>query len=325
MTDRPDLSGELAAVVEEIRADAQAKRDSGEYPAGLERELDALFEDLVPERLNEHDFEAVLDRAERASLIDLHAPIDDRRRVYAQVKKGVQKLVLWYMEYVVRQLATFAANTTRAVRLLGNRVEAIEERHDALARRFPDVAGDLDADLVGLAPRPVGDWADALCLALGGVEGRVLHAEAGDGSIVRRLVELGVDAYGVDPVAAEDAPLLRREASLDHLPLVESAALAGLVLSGSVDRLPPVSKMALVEAAADVLGPGGRLVLVSMLPDAWDAEVPPPLTDLGGGRPFHPDTWRVLLGRCGFEAVEVQHGPPAGPPSSFMVTAQRPT
>ena len=155
MTDRPDLTDELAAVVQEIQAEAQAKRDSGEYPAALERELDALFEDLVPERLNEHDFEAVLDRAERASLIDLHAPIDDERKVYSQVKKVVQKLVIWYMDYVVRQLATFAANTTRAVRLLGNRVEGLEERHEALTRRLPDVGHDLDAGLAALAPQPV--------------------------------------------------------------------------------------------------------------------------------------------------------------------------
>ena len=315
-----DQPADLATVVDEIRREAQRTRASGEYPATLERELDALFEDLVPERLNEHDFEAVLDRAERASLIDLHAPIDDPRRVYSQVKRGVQKLVIWYMDYVVRQLATFASSTTRAVRLLGERVERLEQRHEVLARRLPDVGDDLD--LLVRDATAVDPWASVIADALAGVAGRVLHAEAGDGAIVARLREAGHDAYGVDPVLARETPDLRRHGAIDHLLVVGPGSLVGLVLSGITDRATAAAKIALAAQAADVVAPGGRVVIVATSPDAWDRVVPPPLADLAPGRPFHPSTWQLLLERSGFEEIAVHEGTP-GADASYLVTARR--
>lgn len=320
MTD--EVPDDLEAVVEEIRAEARAKREAGEYPAALERELDALFEDLVPERLNEHDFEAVLDRAERASLIDLHAPIDDQRRVYAQVKRGVQKLVLWYMDYVVRQLATFASSTTRAVRLLGQRVEQLEGRHEALARRLPEVGDDLD--LLVRDPEGVDAFADQITSFMAGAGGRVLHAEAGEGALVKRLRDAGVDAYGADPGASEDGLDLRAQPALDHLRVVGSGALAGLVLSGIVDRAPTAAKLALAELGGAAVAPGGGLVIVATHPQAWDEAVPAPLADLAPGRPFHPATWQVVLERFGFEDVQVGEGDPAGAPAArYLVTARK--
>lgn len=315
--DRPD---DLSTIVEEIRLEAQRTRASGEYPATLERELDALFEDLVPERLNEHDFEAVLDRAERASLIDLHAPIDDPRRVYSQVKRGVQKLVIWYMDYVVRQLATFASSTTRAVRLLGDRVERLEERQEVLARRLPDVGDDLDLLVRDLGA--VDPWASTITEVLAGVTGRVLHAEAGDGALVGRLRALGLDAYGVDPVVDAETSEMRPQGAIDHLLVVGSGALGALVLSGVTDRVTAAAKIALAAQAADVLAPGGRVVIVATSPDVWDRAVPPPLADLAPGRPFHPSTWQLLLERSGFEGVVIHEGPPANG-VGYLVTARR--
>lgn len=294
-------------------------RASGDYPATLERELDALFEDLVPERLNEHDFEAVLDRAERASLIDLHAPIEDERRVYSQIKRGVQKLILWYMEYVVRQLATFAASTTRAVRLLGERVERLEERQEELARRLPDVGDDLD-----LLARDLDDaerWAVEIQALLLSRPGRVVHAEAGDGRLVKRLREAGIDAYGVDPAAGEDSLELRRQGAIDHLLLVGDGALSGLVLSGIVDRATAAAKIALASQAAETVAPGGALAIVGTAPEAWARAVPAAMADLAPGRPFHAATWSLLLERSGFEQIEVTG--PAGDEISYLVTARR--
>ena len=79
----------------------------------------------------------------RTSKVDLHAPIDDERFLFTQVKRGVQKLILWYMDYLVRQLSTFAGATTRAVRLLGDRLERPETRHEVMERRLPEVGEDL--------------------------------------------------------------------------------------------------------------------------------------------------------------------------------------
>lgn len=317
-----DASGgpdDLERVVEEIRAEARRTRESGDYPATLERELDALFEDLVPERLNEHDFEAVLQRAERASLIDLHAPIEDQRRVYSQVKRGVQKLVLWYMDYVVRQIATFAASTTRAVRLLGERVERLEEEQTALARRVPDVSADFELLIRDLDP--TSSWVDALVDVLRGARGRVLHAEAGEGGLVKRLKEAGVDAYGVDPSTEDDGLEVRAQGTLDHLLTVGEGSLGALVLSGVVDRATTAARIAIAERSGDVVASGGTVLVVGTSPEAWSREVPEAVVDLAPGRPFHAATWATLLERYGFTGIEVRQGD--GEPTSYLVIARR--
>ena len=318
-SDAADGAPDLDEVVEEIRAEARRTRESGDYPATLERELDALFEDLVPERLNEHDFEAVLQRAERASLIDLHAPIEDERRLYSQVKRGVQKMVLWYMDYVVRQIATFAASTTRAVRLLGERVEHLEEQQVALARRVPDVGDDFD--LVARDLEDTDAWADAVVEALQGTQGRVLHVEAGSGGLVKRLRESGVDAYGVDPHAEDEGLDLRAQPAIDHLVTVGEGSLAALVLSGVVDRSTTAAKIALLERSGEVVAPGGAILIIGTAPEAWSRVVPAPLADLAPGRPFHAATWQLLLERNGFVAVDARVAD--GEATSYLVSARR--
>ncbi len=315
-----NVPADLRDVVAEIREEARRKRESGEYPAGLERELDALFEDLVPERLNEHDFDAVLDRAQRASLIDLHAPVDDERFGFSQVKRGVQKLILWYMEHVVRQLSTFAAATTRGVRLLGDRVEALEARLEAVEQRLPETSTDLDAlaGPVPLDPR----WSDAVVAIFREVEGRVLHGEAGDGALVDRLVESGADAYGVDPRADGERADLRADRVLAHLRRVGDGELGGAVLTGCVDRLPPAAKVTLASELARAVADGGTVALVGLTPDAWERRASRPVVDLAPGRPFHPDTWRVLLDRAGFGHLEVRHSDVVAE-GDFMLTGVR--
>lgn len=313
-----EMPDDLRAVVAEIEAEAQAKRDSGEYPPELERELQALFRDLSPERLNEHDFEAVLERAERASLIDIHAPIEDQRAVAAKAKAAVQKLILWYMDYVVAQLSTFAGATTRSVRLLGDRVASVEERLESLRRRLP-----VESDEIGgmVPPAPIPDvWQPRVAdLVAAGATGRVLHVDAVDGAFVAVLRDRGVDAYGVTAVPGVDTPDLRRGETLDHLHTVAPGGLAALVLSGTADRLPRPAKLALAERAVDVLAPGGVLVLVGVTPDAWDAEGSPVERDLAGGRPFHAETWQAVLEHQGMQGVTIEAGE-----GTYLVTGTRP-
>jgi hypothetical protein len=311
-----DPGEEIRTVLAEIEAEARAKRESGEYPPELERELDGLFEELVPDRVNERDFEAVLAKAERASLVDLQAPIDDPRPLFSQVKRGVQKLVLWYMEYVVRQLSTFAATTARAVRLLGERTAALEERTAAVERRFPEA---LDPGSL-LAPEPLapGQVEDIRAL-LGDVDGRVLHADAADGALVKELVGGGVDAYGVGALVAGEEPDLRTDDVLHHLERVGAGALGALVLSGGPDRLAPSARVRLAELAGALVAPGGVVVVVGTPPGSWEQVRSPVEIDLGGGRPFHPETWETLLRRCGFDAVEIRASE-----SAYLVAARRP-
>ena len=88
-------------------------------------------------------------------------------------------------------------------------------------------------------------WADAAVAALGGVPGRVVDVDCGDGSLVAALVDAGIDAYGIDPSETAIEPALDRgldarcETVLDHLHVVADEVLGGLVLSGSVQWLRP--------------------------------------------------------------------------------------
>lgn len=328
---------DLDAVVREVEAEAQRLRASGAL-GDLERELDLLFEELVPGRVDERDFDAVLDRAERAALIDILAPIDERRPGYAQVKRAVRKALLWYMEYIVQQLSTFAGATTRAVRILGERVERLEEAWGPTPQ---------EGTALTLPPVALGQhWVEWVVERLKGVDGRVLHVEAGDGALLRALVAAGLDAYGVEPheptvrALVDDGLEVRCESALDHLGKVGEGALVALALSGCVDRLPVESRVHLVTAAASAVAPGGLLVVIGRTPAAWLLGRLGIEGDLASARPFHAETWVALLTAAGCRDAEVSpHAAyePAGElpatlqglaavvsaPDSYAVTARR--
>ena len=170
-----------------------------------------------------------------AAFIDPVVPVDSAKSGGAVVKKGLRTLSLWYMGYVTHQVSQFATAVSRSLHLLDERVVALQSQ--------------LDAQEVPPAPvveapgwhNPDAWWvADALA-ALQPAPGRVLHAAAGDGWLVRVLTAKGVDAYGVDPRpetvdrAELDGTDLREEGVLEHLRAVEPSALGGVVLTGVVD------------------------------------------------------------------------------------------
>lgn len=321
----------------EIEDDVRRKRESGDLPPHLERELDIVFSRYAPVRALEGDFEQVLTRAEQSTFIDVLAPTASSRPVVPHVKRVVRKTVVWVMRYVAQQASGFNEAITRAVRLLGKRVDALEE---ATGMRSVAV---LDGEA---RPTPLPDaahWTPVLVEALRAATGRVLHAECGDGDLVRALAEAGVDAYGVDPVAARDADLdVRLDGVVEHLGKVPEATLAGIVLSGCVDRFPKAALLRLADQAAARLAPGGVLAVVGTHPLTWERERSPVEVDLGAGRPLHAETWAHLLRERGLAVHDVREGPrpaPARdvdgewaaqvdallfPPSSFAVVAARP-
>jgi hypothetical protein len=146
-------------------------------------------------------------------------------------------------------------------------------------------------------------------------------AEAGDGTLVRRLAEL--DVYGVEPrlELAEAASLagleLRADDAIEHLRVVDDGALHGLVLVGIVDRSPLGVQLHLVRRALEVLADGGRLAIVATSPDGW-GRANPIEADLSPGRPLHAATWAHLLEEAGFAGVEITE---AG--ERFALTADR--
>lgn len=305
---------DAGALMAEIDAEVRARRAAGDLPAGFERELDLIFARYAPVGAMGDDLESVLARGEQASFIDLAAPTESALPGVPLVKRLIRKLVFFYLHHIAEQITTLALVLIRGLRLLGQRVERLEQSVAAGGTGSQAAGGSPSA--APLAPVPeLAHWEPLMAATFAPVPGRVLHGECGPGALVACLRRAGVDAYGVEPVGerAEAADAAGVEARplevIDHLRALKEGALGGLVLSGCVDRLPPLAQHELVALAASRLGAGAPLAVLGTAPAAWERAVGPVAADLAPGRPLHAETWARLLEAAGFSAVELHRGP----------------
>jgi SAM-dependent methyltransferase len=299
----------LAGVMAEIDAEVRRRRASGDLPAGLERELDELFLEFSPvglqgkARLREN-----LALVDGAAYVDISVPVESQRKVGVYVKRLIRKSLSWYIGFIVHQIVKFGWAVSRMLHLVVDHIEDLETTIEDL--RVPE----LPATAVPVEPAGSAWWADDALEALAGTTGRVLHAECGDGSLVQRLVDAGVDAYGVDAAELVIEPAVdrgldvRAESALDHLEVVAEEALSGLVLSGSLQWLHPNQRDRLVGLAAARLALDGVLVLHSSTPEAWRRGRSHLVADLAPGHPLHPETWTHLLAAHGLVTSGVRLG-----------------
>lgn len=291
-----------AALLVEIDQEVARRRASGELPADFERDLDLVFARFAPVHAIGDDFGHVLERAESSTFIDVLAPTDSSLPMVPQVKRVVRKAITWDLRHMAQQVTAFASASVRALRLLAERVDALEEASArpasaaASAGGSPDRAPDRD------------HWAPLVAAAVVGAPGRVLHAEADDGWLLAHLGSAGVDAYGVDPVARTPPAgiELREDAALHHLGALPDGELGAVVLSGCVDRMGLGHQRRLAATARTKVAPGGIVVVIGRDPRSA-GRADPVAQDLGGGRPLHAETWAHLLG--GGEGTHVLAGP----------------
>lgn len=299
----PEEAIDLDVVRAEIAEEVRRKRESGEIPADLERELDRAFARFVPVGTTGSDFEQVLARAERAAFIDVLVPVESARPGVRHLKRAQRKLLSWYFRYVTQQVGVALNEVTRGMRILGERVASVERRALPVG---PDVLEAARA--AGPAPDLSG-WTTVVGDAVRGVTGRVLVCECAAGGLLAGLVGERVDAYGVEPVHAWAAQATRAglEVRADdpwtHLPALGDGVVGAVVATGFVERLTPPEAIELCALLARVLGSGGVAVLVSADPAAWEQMCSPVERDLAPGRPIHVETWELLLKRVGFRDV----------------------
>jgi hypothetical protein len=299
----------LTKVMAEIDAEVRHRRASGDLPAGLERELDELFLEFSPvglqgkARLREN-----LALVDSAAYVDIAVPVESDKKAGAYVKRLIRKSLGWYMGFIVHQVVKFAWAVSRMLHLVVDHVEDLESKVEAL--RIPE----LPAAAVPVTDPGTSWWADPALAAMSAATGRVLHAECGNGSLVGRLIAGGVDAYGVDPDQAIIEPAIeggldvRAEAALEHLEVVAEEALAGIVLTGSVQWLHPNERDRLIGLAASRLAIEGVLVLHSATPESWRRSTSPLVADLAPGHPLHPDTWTQVLASSGLVRTALHTG-----------------
>ncbi len=299
----------LAKVMGEIDDEVRRRRASGDFPPSFERRLDQLFSRFTPVGVHDAHFNETLKLADRSAYVDISVPTASNKPGVGRLKRVLRTLMAWYLNYVVQQITHFTSATMRVLHMVDERLAEVEAEVEA--SRPAHLA---DHDLLAVVADPSA-WAEEVCSRLAGVKGRVLHAECGDGTLIRALAREGLDVYGVDPraelldSAAEASLDVRCEDALEHLRSVADLGLRGLVLSGCVDYLPVRFKREVARLAGEKLAAGGVVVIVATSPNQWANQAPAVQADLAPGRPFNPQTWSHLLGAAGFEALETTWGP----------------
>ncbi len=316
--------------------------DAGGLPAD-EVELLEAFERLAPAGSFRWGFDDAMRRLsspdERGTWVEpwdgLPADLWDRgrgakasERMLGDVIAVLAQELTEYSQRIVDDVRRTVPTDTAvfdALRYLAARVERLEAAADPLGIRPADLA----------LPAPdASAWVEALPAWLGAVDGRpVVVGELGDRSVLEAVVGTGADVDAVDPRAAlswtvrDAAPgrpgQVRATVGdvVEHLAGLPAGSRSAVVLSGCVDRSSLDGKATLVTAAARALESGGALVLLVTDQAAWDADLEPPVRDLLPGRPFHADTWAVVLAHLGLEDPEV-HLAERG--SVHAVVARRP-
>ena len=312
-----------------------------------ERELLDAFDRLVPsgsvEGVLQWGFDDAMRRLssedERGTWVEpwdgLPADLWDRgrgakasERVLGDVITSLAQELTEYSQRIVddvRRTIPVDAAVFDALRYLEARVVRLEAAADPLGLRPAEL------------PLPVPDaaeWAAEVPGWLGDTGGLpVVVGELGDRSVVDSLSAAGHEIDAVDPRAAVAWALgdtaagrsgqLRATVGdvVEHLGRLPVGRRSAVVLAGCLDRASLPGKVHLVTAARDALAPGGTLVLLVSDQETWDTGLAPPVRDLLPGRPFHPDTWAVVLGRLGMAATEV-HGATRG--GVHAVVARKP-
>jgi hypothetical protein len=196
-------------------------------------------------------------------------------------------------------------NVVEAFRFLHARVSTLEAR-----LRTEDVPLDGAA---WLAPaRELDGWVDPItALVLGRAPaGEVLHADCGEGALVRALTAAGAPAYGIEPRGVVALRALEVGSAVTISEVAEHMAqragddgsLGGVVLSGVVDRLPLHAIVPLLADCRRALASGAPIVIVSE-PLATAGTGTITSQDMVDRAALHLETWDLLLDRSGFVDV----------------------
>jgi hypothetical protein len=296
-----------ARVLEEVEDEVRQHRASGDLPPSFEQHLHETFERLTPTGAERGYFHEALKLADQTSYMDAEPPLGSNVPGGEIAKRAIHRLMSWYLGYVVQQVTQFTTAAARTLHLLDERVSKLERQAYAGHARLTGSAP--DGSIVESE-----HWVELIGQRLAGLRGRVLHAECGDGALLRVLASAKVDVYGVDPradlldVAAGAGVDVRLESGLEHLRMVPESSLEGLVLSGFIDHLTLGDQRELVNVSTRALCIGGVMVLVGANPDAWSQVASPVAIDLSPGRPLHAETWALLFEQQGVSSVEVHRG-----------------
>jgi Methionine biosynthesis protein MetW len=314
-----EKSIDLESVKREIQVEVDRQRENGEFDAIKEQELERAFLLFAPRQGRGGALATTLRGVDAATFIDPVAPIESNQPAGRVVKQTLRKTSFWYFNWITEQV-------TRALSTIAVALHLVEEEIDDLNQRMGLVTIEATPILDGAAPAANAWWADKALSAFEGVNGRVLVAACGDGGLVRRLIDAGLDGYGIDarPNQFDSAQLqgldLRRDDLLEHLAHVASRRLVGAVLTGTTEGIFVTQRPRLLDLIDAAVDARGVVVIHALHPDALAGDKMPPALDFVGAAPMRPATWSDVLASRGYD-VEIETGPDG---SDFLVVARRP-
>lgn len=294
-----ESAGEREALQEELRATVRRRREAGEYPPDLERDLEAHFQRMVGRSAAGADIERQLQAVDAAAQVGRHRiTTDSRLPGGSALHTAVARAVARQTDGVLDQVREFAVAVRDLLHTVADRLPE-DDMRDVAARvdvildriaayeRMPATADPLARELatrmealetavarLSAAHGPVGVAADTA--------GRRALLGDGGGAMLDLDEQSNVDGFLILE-AADDA-------SLDTVALLQNLHGYGVA---DVSRL--------VHIAASRLRPGGRLLLRG-------AEAPGPVAGDGAAlwsAGVGVDTLRTWCLEAGFGDVEV--------------------
>lgn len=299
--DHPGNHDGFDDVVAEIVAETDRRRASGVYPAELLEQLDSEFDRFAPLSFRRTGIDGAIRAVESAAFVNVDPPIESSRRAARVLKVGVKKSTAWYHLYVARQVTALGIQVTRPLQMLHDSVESLASRVSRLEHALELPTPDLTGLVESLTGRAIPDAVISDVVELFDQrQGRVAHLGASDDSLLAKLIDSGVDAYGVAPAGGGGLKIeIRAEDPMQHLSDLAPNSLSGAVVSGITETASTPERVELCRLVADRVAPGGRIVLVSADVSTWADEVGPVIADLVAPGPLHAQTWIHLLAGAG--------------------------
>lgn len=294
---------DLDALLTQIRQRAEERRQAGEYPPGLEHDLDVHFRHIVehrPVRDLDSLHAAMADFESRLTFDPAGIPVGSRMPGGELLHRTVSKVITRQAGWLAQQLQDFA-ESVRVV--LWKMVQTL----DSPTHVHAELTAELDAVLDRLA---FYERAPADAAMLGSILRRLealeaAEAQRGPGALPGSSGPLSPEAASERLAGYEPSAILSLPYAAPELATAEPASLSGLALLGGLDDLAEGDLAVVLAGAAATLRPGGIMVL-----------------DSPG--PLHPAELAFACREAGFSDVSVEwRPPPPAPGSHCTLTAVR--
>lgn len=348
---------DIDELVARLRERVEARRQSGAYPAQLEEEMTAHFRRILHQRREARPLPDVQEAVRaagqalplQASRIPLSSGLPGGQVVHKTVAKvvgrqtqGIMQQVQAFAQPVQAALEALAAAVSELSRTVGvdiaQSLDALYERQATQERLLAGLAGGdrrarppefqpwyssehFEEAFRGSREEMLGRYRDLAERLVG--QGPVLDVGCGRGEFLELLVEVGVEASGVDidremvKSAAGRGLSVSEDEALRHLAAVDHHSLGGMVLIQVIEHFSAQEIVDFVALAADKVRKGGRVFVETVNPQSLYVFAHALFLDPTHVRPVHPAYLAFLFREAGFAQVDIEWRSP--PPAEDVL------